>query len=102
VQQGSHSEFDGRPGGSTCQCASEFMRKTVWRPATFAELKCLVEHSLGSNYADLLPAVRLVDIAVPTFVQTLWIEALRTKIRRLRPQDTAGKQQSKVAHYATT
>ena len=102
MQERSDSEFDGRPGGTTRQSASEFLRKAIWRPSTLAELKRLTEHRLGGNYADFLPVVCFVDIAVPTFVQALWIEILGNRVRRLSLQHSAGKQQSDVAHQAFT
>ena len=102
MQQGSHPEFDGCPGGSARQCASDFMRKTVWRPAALAELKRLFEYGLCRDHADFLPVVGSVEIAVPTFLQILWIEVLWNPDRRLCLQHSSGEQQSDVPHQATT
>jgi len=102
MQQGSHAELDGRPRGPARQGAAEFVRKTIRWPAALAELKRLVEQSLGRNDADLLPVVGAVEIAVPALLQSLGIGVLRNRGRRLRLQHSAGKQQSDVARYAFT
>ena len=102
MQQRAHAEFDGGPGGSTCQSASEFMRKTIGRPAALAELKRLTEHGFGGDYADFLPVVGFSEIAVPTFLQILWIEVLGSRCHILGMQYTNGKQPREWAHHAIT
>lgn len=84
MQQGTGAKFQGRAGGPPRQGSSDFVRKTVRRPSTFAELKGLIERRLSGDRTDPPPAKRFLDVAVPALMQILRRKDLRIGCRVLR------------------
>jgi hypothetical protein len=68
VQKGSGAKFNSGARDPAHHRSTKAMRKTVGRPSALVEMESLIESGFGSEHPDALPAVRAVDVIVPTIL----------------------------------